>query len=184
MGTKFSQSRIGAFIVLCLASIILGTGPVRAASGQGAGEAVIVSRLSFFSVEDLDFGTILSSAAGGTVDIAPDGTRTATGVTPAGGLFQPARFAGRGTFNQIVSISMVATPITITRVGGTQTMRVGVFKIGTTTSAIVLTTAPQTFRIGAATGIFNFPVGAQLTLGPNQADGLYQGTFSITLNYQ
>ncbi len=95
-----------------------------------------------------------------------------------------AAFAGRGTFNQIVTISMLATPITLTRVGGTQTMQVGTFVIGSAPTTVILTTTPQRFRITSATGIFNFNVGATLTVGPNQRDGNYAGNFTIILNYQ
>lgn len=182
MGTFLRLLRICGIASAALGGLL--SSPAFAATGTGRGEAVVVSRLSFFSVEDLEFGTILAGPTAGTVTVAPDGTRTAlSGATLAGGLPQAARFAGRGTFGQFVTISMVATPITITRVGGTETMQVGTFMIGSSPSTTILTTAPRTFQIGSATGIFNFPVGATLSVGANQRDGDYQGTFSITLNY-
>jgi hypothetical protein len=164
--------------------MLSGAAPAYAASGPGTSNAAVVSRLSFFSTTDLDFGTILASAAGGTVTVAPDGTRTSSGVTTVGGGQVPAAFVGRGTFNQIVTISMLATPITLTKVGGTQTMQVGTFVIGSAPTTVILTTTPQRFRIGSATGVFGFNLGATLTVNPNQVDGNYVGTFSIILNYQ
>ena len=61
-------------------------------------------------------------------------------------------------------------------------MRVRTFVIGSTPTA-VLTTTPTRFRIAALNGVFNFPIGATLEVGANQAPGFYTGTWSITLNY-
>lgn len=154
-------------------------------AGQGLSEAVVVSPLSFFKVDDLVFGRIVPGTTAGTVVIAPNGTRTATGgVRLASGVpHQPAAFAGRGSFNQIVTISINATSRTLTRQGGTQTMVMDTFVIGSTPTT-TLTTAPLAFRIANANGMFQFPVGARLRVGANQAPGIYAGTFTLTLNYQ
>ncbi len=158
--------------------------PVQAKVAQGTADAIVVTQLSFFSVDDLAFGSIVASASAGTVTINPDGTRASTGgVTPIGGGFLAARFAGRGSNGQTVSISMASTPINITRVGGTQTMQVRTFVIGSTPTA-VLTATPQRFRINSATGIFIFTVGAQLVVNANQTPGTYKGNYSVILNYQ
>jgi hypothetical protein len=47
-----------------------------------------------------------------------------------------------------------------------------------------LTVAPLTFRITSSTGMFEVPIGARLQVGANQAPGVYQGSFTLTLNYQ
>ncbi len=155
------------------------------ATTQGQAEAVVVSPLSFFKVDDLVFGRLIPGPTAGTVVIAPNGTRTATGgVRLATGLpHQPAAFAGRGSFNQLVRISVNATTRTLTRVGGTQTMLMDTFVIGSSPTA-TLTTAPLAFRIATPTGMFQFPVGARLRVGANQVPGIYTGTFTITLDYQ
>lgn len=163
---------------------MLGGGAAHAAPVTAEAKVVVVSQLSFLTVEDLEFGRMVRGTTAGTVTIAPDGTKTSTGgVTPVGGGHQPARFAGKGSFNQFVQVSITATPITITRVGGGATMTVSNFVIGSTPTAPI-TTAPRTFRITSPTGIFNFPIGARLNVGANQMDGNYQGTFTIVLNYQ
>ena len=46
-----------------------------------------------------------------------------------------------------------------------------------------LSTSPTRFRITSPLGNYNFPVGATLEVGANQAPGDYSGTFTITLNY-
>ena len=151
------------------------------ASAEGQADAIVLRPLSFFKVDDLDFGSIIASATAGTVRIAPDGTRTRTGgATLAGNDSQPARFAGLGTPNRQVNISLGANSIWITGPG--PRMRVRDFEIGSTPTAI-LSTTPTRFTIASALGNYNFPVGATLEVGANQAPGDYAGTFTITLNY-
>lgn len=167
-----------ALFALCLAPAM----PALAqANAQAQAEAIVLRPLSFFKVNDLDFGDIIPSASAGTVTIEPDGSRSRTGgVTLAGGRGEPARFAGLGSFNRQVNISLGSNSIWITGPG--TRMRVRNFEIGSTPTAI-LSTAPTRFRITSPLGHYNFPVGATLEVGANQAPGDYSGTFTITLNY-
>lgn len=158
-----------------------GTAQAAPDSEGGQSQAIVLKPLSFFRVQDLEFGDFVPGAAGGTVRVFPDGSRTATGsITLVGANHQPARFAGLGTYNRMVDISVSANSIQLTGPGAPMTLTQ--FEIGSTPTAI-LTTTPTRFRIGATTGIFNFPVGARLAVGANQAAGDYAGTFVITLNY-
>lgn len=158
--------------------------PAAAEQRNSLSKAVVVSALSFLSVEELEFGSLLAGGTAGTVVVAPDAVRTSTGgVTLAGGLVQPARFAGRGTNNQIVAISISAPTYILTRAGGGATMSLDTLTIGSTPTA-VLTPTPRTFRITSPTGIFNFPVGGTLRVAANQLPGDYAGTITLTLNYQ
>lgn len=185
MGTqKFWQSlRCAVTVAFGLATLAVAPG-AHAAKRAALAKVVVVSRLSFLSVEELEFGSILPSAVAGTVTVSTGGVRSKTGgVTLVGGLVQPARFAGRGTFNQVVLISLASSPSTLTRIGGTETMRLDTLTIGSSPTT-VLTTSPQSFRIGTLTGIFNFPVGGRLSVNANQVPGDYAGTFAVTLNYQ
>jgi Domain of unknown function (DUF4402) len=142
--------------------------PAQAKTAPAQAKVAMVSSLSFIAQEDLEFGYILPSATAGTVTVSPANVRTKTGgvTLMAGGLVQPSRFFGRGTFGQTVQISMTLDTMVI----------------GSTPTAI-LTTAPLSFVIGSATGIFNFPVGGTLHVNANQADGDYAGSITITLNY-
>ena len=147
-------------------------------------EAVIVRRLSFISVDELNFGSMFAGTANGTVTVSPFSVRTKTGgPTLFGTDFQPAEFAGMGSPGQLVNISLSANTVTLTRVGGTQTMTANTFIIGSTPTA-QLTTNPRRFRIGSSTGIFRFPLGSTLNVRANQAPGEYRGTFSVVLTYQ
>ena len=155
-----------------------------AQTAQGTADAVIVTRLSLIKDDDLEFGTMLAGSTAGTVVVPPSGARTSTGgVILVGTGFQPARFAGYGRQNQNVRVSINANVLTLNRVGGGATMRVDTWVIGSTPTAPI-TTAPRTFRIASANGIFNFPLGATLRVGANQRSGTYTGTFTLTLNYQ
>jgi Domain of unknown function (DUF4402) len=145
-------------------------------------QIAVVRPLEFISVENLQFGSIIRSTTTGTVTVAPNATRTKTGtIILQGNNFQPARFAGMGTNNQQVDISLGANQIFITGPGAP--MRVHTFVIGSTPTA-VLTAVPRRFTITSSTGIFNFPVGATLDVGANQTPGTYTGNWTITLNYQ
>jgi hypothetical protein len=176
--------RAAFFAALTAMTALLSGSPAAAQQADGGAEAVIVRSLTFIKDEDLDFGAMLAGATAGTVVVPPTGARTRTGgVTLVGSAFQPARFAGRGTQNQNVQISINSNSVVLTRVSGTQTMIADTFIIGSTPTA-PLTTNPRVFRITAATGVFNFPVGATLRVGANQVPGTYRGTFTLTLNYQ
>lgn len=145
-------------------------------------QIAVVTPLQFISVENLDFGRVIRGTTAGTVTIAPTGVRTSTGgITLIDTGFQAARFAGMGSNNQRVDVSLGANSILITGPGAP--MRVRTFVIGSTPTA-VLTTTPRRFRITSPSGIFVFPVGATLEVGANQTPGTYTGTWTITLNYQ
>jgi Domain of unknown function (DUF4402) len=155
--------------------------PAKAEVVQSRAEITVVHPLSFVIDDNLEFGTLIPGNAAGTVTMAPTGVRTATGgIVLVGGGHNAASFAGQGTFNQRVDISLVANSIFITGPG--PRMRVRTFVVGSTPTA-VLTTTPRRFRIAAANGIFAFPIGATLEVGANQPPGTYSGTWSITLNY-
>lgn len=150
-------------------------------TAPGQAEAIVLRPLSFFKVNDLNFGDIIPSATAGTVTLEPDGSRSRTGgVTLAGNGGEPARFAGLGSLNREVNISLGSNTIWLTGPG--VRMRARTFEIGSTPTAI-LSTSPTRFRITSPLGNYNFPVGATLEVGANQAPGDYSGTFTVTLNY-
>jgi spore coat protein U-like protein len=171
--------------LMCGVAAISVAGIAAPACAQSANfdiESVVVTPLSFIEVNGLKFGSIIPSAVAGDVVLAPNGTRTSTnGIILVGDDHDPAEFAGQGTQNQIVQISVGAAPIWLTGPG--TRMRMRNITIGSTPTA-VLTAAPRAFRIGSATGIFRFPIGALLNVGANQTPGTYSGTWTITLNYQ
>jgi hypothetical protein len=187
MGTRPYPTRLAC--ALAAATGLFASAPAQAQQTQGPtrtnqaeAKSIVLRQLSFFRVQDLDFGDIIPGPTAGVVRILPDGTRTVTGgVQVAGSTHQPARFAGMGSRNQQVLISVSANTIQLTGPGAPMTL--SQFEIGSSPS-VILSTTPTRFRINTTNGQFNFPVGARLAVGANQADGVYSGTFAITLNYQ
>jgi hypothetical protein len=179
VGTQKRHRNFGT--ALCAILAAFASAPASAGTGAAQSKAILLRPLSFFLVQDMNLGNILPGAAGGTVRLQPDGTRTATGtVVLVGNVHQPARFAGLGTPNELISITV--SPVTSSLIGPGAPMTLSLIEIGSTPTAI-LTGAPTYFRIASALGNYNFPVGATLAVGANQAPGTYTGSFTLTLNY-
>ena len=179
-GTKILQLKKLSAAVMATAAVFTAL-PAYADTKTGNAEITIVRPLSFVIDDNLDFGSVVPSNVAGVVTMAPTGNRTATnGIILVGTGHKPASFAGQGVSNQRVDVSLGSNSILITGPGAP--MRVRTFVIGSTPTAVLTTTANR-FRIAAANGVFNFPVGATLEVGANQAPGSYSGTWSITLNY-
>lgn len=182
--TSFCRATCAAFAV-ALGALLPTPALAQTVVATGRAEAVVVSMLSFFKVDDMVFGSIIPGPTAGTVVLAPSGARTRTGGVQlaTGAVPQPASFAGRGSNNQRVSISVSSSTVTLNRIGGGGTMTMNTFIIGSTPTA-QLTTTPLAFRINSPSGIFQFPVGATLQVKANQAPGKYVGNFAVTLQYQ
>ena len=148
--------------------------PAAAAATQSVtGQASILSPLSVLKNADLNFGDLIVSAAGTAVMDPLAGSLTTTGgVTKAGSAAHAAQFTGTGSKNSIVHIRVPTTPITVTRVGGTETMTVSNWTLD---QAANLKVPPN--------DIFNFAVGATLNVGAGQVVGTYTGTFQVTVQY-
>ena len=84
----------------------------------------------------------------------------------------PATFLGAARSSAVVNIRVPNQPLTIRRVGGTETM---IVRDWTLQGADKRTLA----RLEA----FEFNVGATLVVGANQVEGLYTGTFDIIIQY-
>lgn len=146
-------------------------------------EAIVITPLTLLNTQPLDFGLIAAGPSAGTVTVSPANVVTSRGgAIPMPSSTQSARFAGLGVVNRIVAIRMVRNQFTLTRSGGSQTMRINNFLIGSQPPT-TLSTSRRFFRIGAATGQFNFNVGATLHVGADQQPGTYNGNFAITIDY-
>ena len=137
--------------------------------------ATIVTPVSVAKNTDMSFGNLaVQTSTGGTIVLAPAGTRTRTsGVTlPATtGTVTAASFTvtGNGTFTYAITLP---TSVTITHSGGVQTM-----------TATSFTSNPS--GTGAlSSGTQDITVGATLTVAAAQLEGVYtSGNFSVTVNY-
>lgn len=162
---------------LAAALLAAAPGPLLAAPAlsDSQGEAIILKPLTLLKIKDLDFGVLFPSPTAGTVTINPvTGAVTLTGGLTAGPQpTSPAAFKGAGTRRAPVILRVPRNPITLRRVGGTETMTVSNFTLD----------GPQTRQITPFEA-FDFKVGGQLNVGANQADGTYVGTFTVTAQYQ
>jgi hypothetical protein len=146
------------------------------AGTQTASTAVtIVTPLSLVNTDSLRFGSIIPGASNGTVTVDPyTETRTSTGgVTLYGGAVTAAKFSGLSSNPSHLKIDVPAGSITLTRVGGTETMTANNFGINGDKNDWITSNT-----------VFSFNVGARLTVGANQAAGTYVGTFTVTVNYR
>ena len=90
----------------------------------------------------------------------------------AAGSKSAASFVGAAGSSSVVNIKIPKQPVTLTRVGSTQTMTVSKF-----------TLQGLDKRFVAKQVAFDFRVGATLDVGANQVEGLYTGSFDVTVQY-
>lgn len=138
--------------------------------------------ISVSRIADLSFGDIFASTTGGTVTLSPvDNTRTPSGVvTATTGTVNAAAFKVTGKRNATYAISLPADG-TVSLTGPGTAMPVSAFTAsveGATATSTATGLLPNT-----ASATQNFTVGGTLTLGANQVDGDYTGTFSVTVAY-
>lgn len=125
-------------------------------------------------LNDLNFGNLTVTTAGTAVINPNTDTLTTTGgVTRVGGFPYAALFESVSPVKGVVIVRIPKNPITITRVGGTQTMTVDNWTInGGNGNRNVNSKEP-----------FEFKVGGTLYVNANQAEGFYLGTFVVEVQY-
>ena len=140
---------------------------------QATATATFIRPLTVTKLKDMDFGYLAAPAAG-TAVLEPnaDTFSTTGGAVAVGGTPHCAEFLGAAQSNAVVNIRVPNQPVTLTRVGGTETMTATNFTLqGLSKRAIAKATS------------FTFRVGATLNLAANQVEGTYVGTFSVTVQY-
>jgi Domain of unknown function (DUF4402) len=140
--------------------------------------------MTLTQVRDLDFGTVIRSATAGTVTVnAQSGARTRTGgALVLGNLTSPSgAFLATGTAGRIFRLALSAGTITLSRVGGGATLTLNTLRVSHNGAA--QQTAPRNFTLPAS-GVSTIAVGGRLNVGANQLEGLYSGTFDVTIDYQ
>ena len=179
--------------LICALSALLIAPAALAQSGSSAPDTTpayvtVVTPASLIRINDLDFGSIVPHTTAGTVVLNPaNNVCTTTGSIIHIGGCRAANFAGMGRRNFIVRISV--SPST-NLIGPGQTMVMNAMTIDTLPDLIYQPNGNgngignQRYRIASITGIFNFQVGGTLLVNANQAPGPYEGTFTVTVNYQ
>ncbi|MEO7750080.1 MAG: DUF4402 domain-containing protein, partial [Sphingomicrobium sp.] len=97
---------------------------------------------------------------------------TTGGVTAIGGGPHSAEFEGASQSSSVVIIKVPNKPSVLTRIGGTETMTLSNF-----------TLQGQSKRTLAKQTYFTFRVGGTLNVAAAQTEGIYVGTFSVTVQY-
>jgi spore coat protein U-like protein len=157
-----------------LAALVLTASPAAGQNSSAVGRVSVIEPLSLINTSDLSFGDFASGAAAGTVTVDQNsGARTVTGgVTMLGGTVSAASFLGAASGLNLIIIRQPATPVILTRVGGSETMRVTALPI-----------RGGQFRLFFTRQAFSFDIGGTLQVGANQRAGTYVGTFNVTVDY-
>lgn len=158
----------------CALALLCAAGsPAQAAVATAVARAKLIEPLSLVNTASLSFGNVASGQTAGTVVVSPAGARAVTGgVAALGGEIAAAQFLGAAAALNIVAIRVPQMPITLNRVGGGPQMRVRSF-----------TLAGGNLRIFLGRQPFEFGVGGTLEVGASQADGTYEGSFEVTVDY-
>lgn len=157
---------------LTLAAAAVQAAPV-APPAAPAGRAELLRSLTLTKLADMDFGD-LGVIGAGTAVINPvtDTMATTGGVLRLGGTPHAAQFRGVASGNSVVNIRIPNRALALTRVGGTETINLDNFTLD-----------GQSKRAMAQAGVFTFKVGGTLRPAAGQVDGLYTGSFDITIQY-
>lgn len=146
-----------------------------AADPKATATARILRPLTLSRVRDLNFGTIVVGAIAGaeTVSVSQAGAIGcgSSGNLTCSGTVQSAQYNVRGTNNMQVNITAVASNLTNSTSGGSETL---VFTPSAPAS-LVLTNS-------GAPGS-NFNVGGSISVTPTTVDGLYSGDIEVTVDY-
>ena len=135
--------------------------------------AKVILPAQIVKLYDMDFGFVTVTGAGTAIVNSSTGAVTTTGgVLFAGGLPHAAQFEAVSPSKTVVHIRLPKKAVTLTRSGGTETMTVDTWSLnGVDTRNVV---AHETFA---------FAIGGTLHVGANQAEGTYNGTFDVTIDY-
>lgn len=160
-------------IILAAAAAFIAT-PAAAAPGdtstaQGAATAEVVAPITLEHVSGaaLNFGTLTTGDAGGTVVVDQSGVGTTTGeVTLLGGSVEAAdSFTVAGDANRAFTIATAGGSVT----NGTDTMN--------------FTTTAATSGALDASGAAAFSVGGTLSIAGGESAGNYTGSYDVTVAY-
>lgn len=133
----------------------------------------VLRALSLEKLEDMEFGGIVVAGAGTAVMDPVSNSMTLTGgLTAVSGTRHAASFRGAAFEGAVVIIRVPKQPVTLTRVGGTETLVLSDFTLD----------GPSK-RTMALSPTFEFRVGGTVTIPDSPVDGDYVGTFEVSAQY-
>jgi len=167
---------LSAIVILGFSAVSFGQGPANAATASAS--ATIVTPITLTKTIDMNFGNVsVLSNTGGTVVLAPAGTRTTGG---AGGVTLPAttgtvaaasfNVAGQGNYTYAITLPTSSSTV----LNGSNSMTVDTW-----------TSSPSGTGLLSSGGTQTLTVGATLSVAAGQAAGSYTTStpFSVTVNY-
>ena len=176
--------RLKLTLAALAATVAFATPAAAQVSATAEARGTILQPLTITQMQDLDFGTVLSSAVAGQVSIDADtGGRSVSGGVTAIALDpgQRAEFAGVGTLGQQVEITLVPPPGNLlNRVGGGATITAPDWDLDGGGANDTF----QTRTITDVDGAFLVGVGATFDVAAGQMNGLYTANFDVTAEYQ
>ena len=172
MRLTLSLSALAA-VLMTATPALAGTSASAAAEARG----LVLQPLTLTKVNDLDFGTVISTTVAGTVTIdANSGVRTQSGGVTLVPNYPGSRavFAGAGTAGEKVLLTLSVPPLLVSTTNPADTLVVSnlsLDSLGTT-------------RIIDTTSTFSVGVGGDFVIAANQPNGLYKAQFDLTADYQ
>ena len=164
----------GALAATALTGTAANAAPVTATT-QATATARIVQPLTLTSVRDLDLGTIVLSGTApytNTIGITQGGTFSCGADVTCSGTTQTAQYSATGTQGQTLSVNVSST---IALVNQTQTSPDLTLTVDAPAAgSVVLDSA----------GTVTFDLGGSIDVADDTADGVYQGTFDVSADYQ
>jgi len=143
----------------------------------GKMEVEVAVPVTAVETELLNFGKIVPETSGGTVQISPDGERTATGsITLMDDTYSAGRFTVAGMPNSLVSIVLPQTPQMLTLSNGNSEITVNDF----------ISDVPVGGQIvRQSDGKAEVSIGATLYIsnGLSNPAGYYSGTYEVVFMY-
>ncbi len=153
------------------ASLILNTGDSLAASGSGTATATVFETLIVTKIDDLSFGSIIPSAAFGSISVNGSGTLDFGGATSivdgTRGVYNVTGEAGE-TYS--VDLPVEPNVLSCATCGGAD-MLVSVTQVNATGNTLI-------------GGNGTFYINGFLVVGANQFPGVYTGTYEVSVNYE
>ena len=167
---------LSAIVILGFAAVSFGQNNV---VSNATATAKVIKALTLTNPTGLDFGTFSGIATtASTVILHTNNSRTGTANLLAGGAGIAAAFNVVGEPNAVFSITLpsTATPLTVVSPGTGSAMSIPA------ASWVTDQTSNSSVALDGS-GLNTFLVGATLNVGANQGAGTYNGTYSVTVNY-
>ena len=173
--------QIAGGTVCILIALIMFAAPVRAQAVPSQASVRIMQTGQLQNTGNLDFGIVIPGATGGRITVAPSGAVTSNGTLQRSGQTRAASFVlQRRIFVDYPVYLTPRTNDTITLVNRQNPAR-----------TLTLTRFTNDFARRGAFGLpayyfatnFEFNVGGSLDIPADQAGGIYEGTFVVTIDF-